>query len=431
MNLSLRRGRGTAVGALFIGLAVLATSCADSDSEGSSDSGKIKLVINDFGNFGYKDLIKEYQQSHPNIEIAERTSEFNAHHQRLSQSLAAGTGAGDIEAVDEGFIVQFRAQPQNFNNLLDLGADKLKDRWLDWKWQQSLSGDGKTQIGLGTDVGGLAMCYRKDLFAKAGLPTDRDQVSALWRTWDAFIETGRRFEAAKTGAHWVDAATNMFNPILAQQPQGYYDESDKLIMDTNAGVRQAWDTTVRMIEAGQSAKLTAFTNQWTSGMQKGTFATIACPAWMLGYIKENAPKTQGMWDIAAVPGGGGGNWGGSFLTIPKQSKHPKEAYELAAWLTAPEQELRIFKETGNLPSEPELYKDPAVAAYKNPFFNNAPVGEIFTSSAESLKPQYLGSKNGPVRQAVENALRQVESGRLKADAGWDRALKDAKRAAGQ
>ncbi len=32
--------------------------------------------------------------------------------------------------------------------------------------------------------------------------------------------------------------------------------------------------------------------------------------------------------------GGGGNWGGSFLAVPKQSKHPKEAAELVEFLTS-------------------------------------------------------------------------------------------------
>jgi cellobiose transport system substrate-binding protein len=78
---------------------------------------------------------------------------------------------------------------------------------------------------------------------------------------------------------------------------------------------------------------------------------------MMGYIKDQAPATAGKWDIAPIPGGGG-NWGGSFLTIPKQSKNQQEAYKLAEWLPAPEQTLKIFKATGNLPSQVELYDTP-------------------------------------------------------------------------
>ena len=123
-------------------------------------------------------------KAHPNVTVKELQQEYNQHHQQLAQHLAAGSGAADIVAIDEGFIVQFRSTPDKFVNLLDLGAADLKDSYLPWKWAASLSADGKTQIGLGTDVGGLAMCYRKDLFKAAGLPTDRDQVSAMWPDWD-------------------------------------------------------------------------------------------------------------------------------------------------------------------------------------------------------------------------------------------------------
>ncbi len=288
--------------------------------------------------------------------------------------------------------------------------------------------DASTQIGLGTDVGGLAMCYRRDLFAKAGLPTDRQQVSQLWPNWSAFIDAGRRFEAKSTGAHWFDSATNVYNAILAQASQGYYDASNQLVIDSNPAVKQAWDTTVQAVQAGESARLTSFSPAWNTGFKQGTFATLTCPAWMMGYIKDQAPKTSGKWDIAAVPGGGG-NWGGSFLTVPRQSRHPKEAYDLASWLTAPEQELSVFKKLGNLPSQPQVLNDPSVVALKNSFFNNAPVGQIFAASAKTLQPQFLGSKNGPVRQAVENALRRVEQSQQSSEAAWTQAVRDAKRVA--
>src|SRR3712207_6182855 len=133
----------------------------------------------------------------------------------------------------------------------------------------------------------------------------------------------------------------------------------------------------------QSAGYAAFSNDWNTAFRKGTFATVTCPAWMMGYIQGQAPNTKGKWDIAAVPGGGG-NWGGSYLTIPRQSKHPKEAYELIKFLTSPTAEAYIFKQTGNLPSQPALLKSKAVQSFKNPFFSNAPVGRIFANSALKL-----------------------------------------------
>ncbi len=414
-----------------LALLALALTAACGGTGGAAEGGKIKLTVGLFGDFGYQDLYAKFQETHPNVEIVERVSSFADHHKNLAAHLATNSGAADVEAIEEGYIAQFKAQPNRFVNLLDYGAGALKDQWLDWKWQMSLSADGKTQIGLGTDVGGLAICYRRDLFEKAGLPTDRDEVSKLWPTWQDYIEVGKRFEASKpSGTHWFDSSGNIFNAILGQAPVGLYDTHDKLVLDTNPAVKQAWDLAVSAIQAGESAKLAPFSPEWNAGFQKGSFATVTCPAWMMGYIQDQAKSSAGKWDIAAIPGGGG-NWGGSFLTVPKQSKHQKEAVELVKFLTSPESQATVFKKTGNLPSQPKLYDDPAIVGFKNPFFNNAPVGRIFTTAAKNLKPQYQGPKAGDIRATViGNGLTRVEQGKQTPEQSWRQVLEEARRVAG-
>jgi cellobiose transport system substrate-binding protein len=408
---------------------VSAQKTAAQETKPAPPAEKITLTINDFGVFGYKPLYAEYQQNHPNIEIVESVSEYNTHHTNLINHLAAGSGAADIEAVDEGFMAQLKARPEQFVNLLDLGAGQLAQNYPAFKWQASLSADGKKQIGLGTDVGGLAMCYRTDIFAKAKLPTDRTEVSALWPTWDKYVETGIKFKAAKTGAAFFDAATNLYNGQVFQLDKAYYAPgTNDVIAGTNPGIKAAWDLTMKAIAQGLSAKLVAWQPDWVTAFQKGGFATITCPAWMQGYIKENAPGTAGKWDIAAVPGAAG-NWGGSWLTIPAQSKHQKEAYELAAFLTAPAQQIRVFKEVGNFPSAIPAMHDASVENFKNPFFNDAPTGKIFGESAINLKPQFQGEKHGAIRKAMEDGITRVEQGRQKPDEAFAQSIKDTARAA--
>jgi DNA-binding Lrp family transcriptional regulator len=79
---------------------------------------------------------------------------------------------------------------------------------------------------------------------------------------------------------------------------------------------------------------------------------MLAPGWMLGVIEGNSAGVTG-WDIADVFPGGAGNWGGSFLTVPAQSKHAEEAKKLAAWLTAPEQQIAAYKSKGTFPSQAE------------------------------------------------------------------------------
>ncbi|HEX2704920.1 MAG TPA: extracellular solute-binding protein, partial [Candidatus Lustribacter sp.] len=354
--------------------------------------------------------------------------DYNQQHQNLQKYLVAGSGAPDIAAIDEGFIVQFRNQSDKFVNLLDLpGAGDYQSKYLGWKWNESLSADGKTQIGLGTDVGGQAMCYRSDLFATAGLPTERAAVSALWPTWDEFIKVGQKYVAGikDPKKKFVDAASNIMNPVLSQQPVGYVSSDEKVAMD--GGPKVAWDVATKAITTGISANLSAYTPEWNAAFKNGAFAVLACPAWQLGYIQQQAPDTAGKWDIAAIPGGGG-NWGGSFLTIPKQGKNQAEAWEFIKWAVEPAQQIAIFKKVGNLPSQPVLYDDPALKDFKNAFFNNAPVGQIFPETARKLQPQYYGKNSGPIRVAVENVLVEQQQGKISGDAAWTKAVAAAEKA---
>ncbi|WP_214320338.1 ABC transporter substrate-binding protein [Nonomuraea sediminis] len=431
MKGQLRRGLVAAVA--LAGIVATAAACGGSGSSSNQAKagGKTELVVKTFGDFGYKDLYKQYEASHPNVTIKEENiAQLGDYLPKLQQWMATGSGAGDVVALEEGILVQFMAKPANFVNLLDHGAGSLQDKFLEWKWKQALTPDGKTLVGLGTDVGAQGMCYRRDLFEKAGLPTDREEVSKLWPTWDAYIETGKKFVAASKEAKFFDSAGNIFQNVLIQQgDHTYFDTSNKLVIDTNPAVKSAWDITTRMVAAGLSAKLQMWGPQWNAGFKQGSFATIACPAWMLGLIKEQAGDgLAGKWDVAKVPGSGAVR-GGSFLAVPAQSKHQKEAAELVKFLTSPEGQLGAFKAANNFPSSPQAIDDPAVQGFSNAFFNNAPVGKIFGESAKSLKPIYLGPDNQVVQDRVGDALLALEQGKLDAGAAWTKALDDAKRAA--
>ncbi|MEV0148446.1 MULTISPECIES: extracellular solute-binding protein [unclassified Nonomuraea] len=419
-----------AVPLLTASLLALATACGgggDTGGTAARPGEKIKLSIGLFGDFGFKPLYEEYRKTHPDIEITENVTQFNDHHNNLVKRLATNAGADDIEAVEVGYISTFTAQPAKFQDLRQYGLDKRQGEYLDWKWQQGLSKQGGQLLGLGTDVGGLAMCYRKDLFAKAGLPTDRAEVAALWPTWEKYIETGRKFAAANVaGAKFVDSPGEIFRAMVNQAPTGLYDDQDTIIVGSNPAVKQAWDLSNQLTSDKLTAKLAAFSPPWNTGFAKGSFATIICPAWMTGFIQEQAKDATGKWDIATVPGGSG-NSGGSHLMIPKQSKHPKEAAELIDFLTSKENQAKVFKEEGTFPSIPALYDDPSIQSFTKPFFGDAPIGKIYSEAAKALKPQHLGPKEAEVRVVIGDGLGRVEQGKQTPDQAWAQVLEDVKK----
>lgn len=397
---------------------------------GTSPQGAEPVTLNMwlFGEFGYGPLIERYHREHPNVTVKTKVADYGAHHDALTAGLASGSGAPDIAAIEVGFIAAFKARPENFYNLLDFGAGDLQGDYLPWKWQQALTGDGSALIGLPTDVGPMAMCYRTDLFEQAGLPTDREEVGALWPTWSDFIEVGRRFTQA-TGVGFIDAGSQLYNAIVNQGTEKYYRRDDTLVYASNPQVKKAWDLTMEAIQAGISAQIAPFTAEWNAGMQRGSFGVLTCPAWMMGYIQGQAPDTAGKWDIAPMPEGSG-NWGGSFLALPRQGQHPQEAYQFISWLLAPEQQLYVFEHTGNFPSTPELYSDPAIQDFSNPFFNDAPVGRIFAESAMKVTPIYEGSQEGQIRSIVESAIGRVEQGQQSPGEAWASLLEELEREVG-
>ncbi|MEV1205029.1 extracellular solute-binding protein, partial [Microbispora rosea] len=138
---------------------------------------------------------------------------------------------------------------------------------------------------------------------------------------------------------------------------------------------------------------------------------------------------KGKWDVAAVPGGGG-NWGGSWLAVPKQSKHPKEAAQVLDYLTGKDAEVSVFNYAGNMPSNIQAQQDPAVQGAKNEYFNDAPVGDIFAKSAAALQPVFLGVKHAQVKNAIESVVSAIDDGSVPYANGWKKLVDDAVKAAG-
>jgi len=430
MSVTKHRLRQVAAVAL-VAITALGAAAACSKKADDTSSKPDKLIVDTFGEFGYDDLVKAYeQQTGIKVELR-KTAQLGDYRPKLVRYLATGKGAGDVVALEEGIINEFKINPANWVDLQPIVGDKSAD-YLKWKYELRKSPDGKL-IGLPTDVGSLAVCYRRDLFKAAGLPDDRDAVSALWPTWDKFVEAGQKYRTA-TGKGMLDSVTTAASAVMFQVGGDiFYDKDNQLfaadgktlVASTSDAVKQAWATALKLVDANVTAKTATWSTEWSAGFKNGTFAATFCPSWMTGIVKDNSgAENAGKWDVASVPGGSG-NWGGSWLSVPTQSKHQKEAAELAAFLTSATSQVSAFKLKGPLPTNLKALQDPAFQAYTNEYFNNAPTGKIFGGSVANIKPVNLGPKHGNVKEkAFEPALQAYEQGKVSATAAWEQFLKD-------
>jgi cellobiose transport system substrate-binding protein len=406
---------------------VLSQACSGGSDNESTSSGSNTFEFWSFTGINQKADVERYTKAHPetNIKLTEvgSTSETA---QALTAALAGGK-VPDLVLIQGDDLPKFVASPDNFVDLRTLGADKMKGDYLDWVMSQPTAKDGKI-IGIPTDVGGLAIAYRTDLFKAAGLPTNRDEVSKLWPTWDDFMEVGKKYVQA-TGKSFVDnAPTSVYFQAVNQGTERYYDNADrKLSYDKNPQVKEAFDLALKTIAAGVSAKQSTFQSGWTAGMTKGQFAVVSAPSWMLGSIRTNAPSTSGKWDVATIPGGAG-NWGGSFLAIPKRAKNPKAAWKYLTETQSPAGQLDHFLITGALPTTPSVYTDSRLVSQTDPFFSAAPIGKIYTESVTKLRPFYIGPEDGTIGTEFLNVLTSVEQGKVPPDKAWGTAMTNVKNA---
>ncbi|MCU0300122.1 MAG: extracellular solute-binding protein [Candidatus Nanopelagicales bacterium] len=395
------------------GVALVASGCSSSAEEAGSDatatSGEpVTLTLATFNEFGYEGLIEEYMQLNPNVTIEhKKAATSNEARDNLNTRLAAGSGASDVEAIEVDWLPELLQYSDRF---MDLTDPSVEGRWLDWKVAQATTADGKL-IGYGTDIGPEGICYRADLFEKAGLPSDRAEVAELLggasATWDKYFEVGDQFMAADTGAAWFDSAGAVYQGMINQVQNAYEQADGTIIALENPEVKAIYDQ-VLAAAATQSANLGQWSEDWTAAFQKDGFATMQCPGWMLGVIEGNAAGVEG-WDIADVFPGGGGNWGGSFLTVPEMGEHKAEAKALAAWLTAPEQQIKAFQAKGTFPSQQAALTDEALLSQTNAFFNDAPTGEILANRANAVTvAPFKGPNYFAINDAMQQALNRVD-----------------------
>jgi len=450
-----------ALGAISPASAIINCTKATKDGNGCT-----VLSVKYFGDVIEPALVLDYQKVHPEIKLdyVSGKMDLDALNNTFlyNSCVANGKNDPDIAAIEVSYSGFWKTYPQCFTDLNSMhtsvgnkNAADIKDQYLPWRWGQGVASNNAV-IGIPTDVGGLQVAYRWDLLKLAGLPYQRDAVSAQWSTWDKYIAFGKKYTAAtKTPAFkkalaalaksknqetadfykaqaptgFIDNVATIYSAILNQGTKKYYENNGtpagKTIYKTNKQVKLAFDTTVAASKDGIGVRVNQFSSDWNVGMTKGTFATMLSPAWMMDYIKGQAPDTNGKWDIANIPGGVG-NQGGSQLTIPAGAKHKQEAWDFITWYLAPEQQLKVFTTYGLFPSTKTLYTSSELVGYGDPFFNGANVGKLYLKGILKLKPIFEGKKERCIDMAMGSALSLVINGKEKITKNaFDKGLKDA------
>ena len=226
-----RLGVGIASATAF---ALVTSGCASSNEPEAG--GPVTFTLATFNDFGYTDeLLAEYEAANPNVTIEHnqrRDLERRAHQllPRSSAPAAASPTSRPSRSTGSPSCMQYS------DKLADLSDPAVEGRWLDWKTGAATDADGRL-IGYGTDIGPEAICYRSDLFAAAGLPTDRDEVADAPRGRLGPLLRGRRRSTSPPPATaWFDSAGATYQGMINQVSNAYENEDGTIIATDNPEV---------------------------------------------------------------------------------------------------------------------------------------------------------------------------------------------------
>jgi len=337
--------------------------------------------------------LEEATTRFPGLRPLKAGAQFKA---KLMTNLAGKSHVPDITGLKGEDISAFFPNADEFVDFQTLGADKFKPGYLDWKWQQGITAEGR-MIGFPIDTGPTGLYYRQDVFDRHGVKAEGI------RTWEDYFDAG---VVLKPNASMILNLRLVYNMAMAQSKRQLVDENKQYIGDDDH-VRHAWDLAIKAHRLGINAAMQDGSPDVNAALTTREGASMIGASWAAADLKAGAPDSKGLWRVAPTPGGAA-NWGGSFLSITKYCREPAKAFEIVTWLLTPEQQVRGFLELGLFPSTPDAFVSPDLRQ-PDDFFGGQVIVDTFAESARQVPVAYMSPWEPRLAQLFYDELSNVET----------------------
>lgn len=366
-------------------------------------------------------IIEAYEAENPDVDVVLEVREFGDHHTNLLTTLAAGTGATDVVAIEVGFIARFVAD----GGLADLSQEPFNaggflDELADYAVLQATTADGRV-VAIPTDLGPGVMFYRRDRLAEV----DTD-VADIISSWDDYIAFGEQVTRDTTGDGQNDVfliadAADVYNAMIRiglQPGQGiYFDQEGNTLVNTER-FHEAFRVAKAIRDAGLDAQIGAWSNEWYEAFRLGSVATQLSGAWLQGHLQNwMAPETAGLWGAENLPGGAFATWGGSFYAIPEQSTNKELAWDFIQFMTTREDIQKLaFNQIEAFPALKSVWADP-VFNEPQAFLDGQNSRQLYINIINNIQGTFTHPGDVIAEEVVTSALSTVlNDGRDIADA---------------
>lgn len=412
---------------VFLISTVVFSACTGTQhSEMGEENNQVELVVWTWpdNDKAFEKIIPIFEKTNPNIDVNVQAFSSEEYHNKLLSSLVSGDGP-DVAMIEINQVANFK----NKKGFVDLSQEpfnaiQYKENFPEASWEYVEREDGSV-FALPKNTGPGAMFYRRDLFEQAGLPTEPDEVHELLKTWDDYLEIGKKL--SKEGEQWMVATPNeLYSAITGQAGISNFDKDGNLQIE-HPDAKKALEYVDKASKEGLiSPHYTMWSPEWGATMQNGTVATYLSGNWLSGSMKDiYAQETAGKWGVTFAPeyqGNSAFNEGGDFIGILETSKQKDAAWEFIKFVTMNMESLEIMYTQNDLyPAWLPALEEDWLNTPDN-FFAGQITNDIFGQVSQKLIPQVTNPNDPVVDDAMNSAFINIITG----NANYDEALRLAK-----
>ncbi|AXK33575.1 extracellular solute-binding protein [Streptomyces armeniacus] len=401
------------------GLAV--TGCgSDDDGESSSKRKPGEKIQMTFWAWvpGIDKAVDLWNKQNPEIQVRlEKVSPHNsAQYAKMHSALKAGNPP-DLAQVEYMNIPEFLLE-KGLVELSEYGADKQKDKFVGWQWEQVVYDGGVYAVPQAS--GPMGLFYREDLYSKWNVEPPA--------TWDDFEAAAKKIR--KQGAY-IDTFPASMGPWLAglawqAGAEWFRTEGDawKVAIDSEPTRRVAefWEGLVRQKLV---KTLPVMQSPWYSALQSSDVVSWVSAQWGDALISGNAAKTKGKWRVAPMPqwkkgAGASANWGGSTTAVFSGAKHPQEAMDFAVWLNTDPKSIDLLIAGGyGWPAAKKGFEGSRLDRPSD-FFGGQKYNDVFAASDKAVDTSW---KWGPTTVAMINHMTDALTDAINSKGSFTDAMK--------
>ena len=367
--------------------------------------------------------------------LAVRLIPNNALNVRLVSLLMAdrsGDDLPDVVEIRQDAIGRYLGSPADQVGLLPLNAfldraaaDGPARRRLIERRLLPYTKEGQV-FGIPHDVHPVALSYRADLFAEAGVDLESPTPGLDHVSWPDFQQRCLTFQAYWR-AHglsdrWAldlfSANADLLVALLLQRGVNLIDTNDRVRL-TDPIVADALTFYAGLVAGPMRISVDSVSsgrNVWAKDLDAGVVCAVITPDWRIADLQSAAPGLAGKWRMTRLPKFSPGDaptttWGGTMIAVPRRCRDPEKSWRIIEALYLSDAAMAAQTQAlGILPAARTFgHATSAAINERDRYYANRPPLGILADLADEIPAQILTPDTAYATAALGYTLSQAVS----------------------